>query len=182
MGRVQVALMKERRSLSNETIQAAQAGDRSAQSELIRESQDDLYRFCFYLCGDPVLAQDLTQETFVRVLEKLSRLEDPGSFKSFLLRAAKNLFLDHIKSHKNAPTVDLNEISDKLSLEGDDPGLVLQVREALLALNPDERIILLLVDLEKHSYAEAAKILGLSEDVVTTRVFRARQSFQKKFN
>src|SRR4051812_44344219 len=84
-----------------ELVKAAQGGDRDALSRLIEATQDDVYRFCIYLTGEKNLAQDLTQDVFIKVVSHLKNLKEPEQFKSWLFQVAKNLFLDFIKSPKN---------------------------------------------------------------------------------
>jgi RNA polymerase sigma-70 factor, ECF subfamily len=158
----------------------AQRGDESAISDLIEMSQKDLFRFVFYLTGNNQLAHDMCQDTFIKVLENLPRLKEPERFKSWLFQMAKNLYLDHTKSSKNKGHVSIESaLPDMTSAE--DKQKVLEIRQALSHIETDERLPLLLVDLEGYSYTEAAKIIGVSEDALRSRLHRARQTFAEKY-
>jgi len=138
-----------------------------------------MYRFCLLLCHDPALAQDLMQDTYVRALGEIRKLKDAKKFVGWLHQIAKNLFLDHIKSPKNAATVPLHE-EDRI--ESSQADFNLHLREALARLVPEDRYLLLLVDLAEHSYKEAAEIIGVSESTVRFRLHQIRKEFSKHYD
>ncbi|HEX4925767.1 MAG TPA: RNA polymerase sigma factor [Bdellovibrionales bacterium] len=160
-------------------VLGAQSGDEGALSDLIEATQRELFRFTYYLCGNNQLAHDLCQDTFIKVLEGIGNLKEPHRFKSWLFTMAKNLYLDHNKSSKNKGHVSLDSSPDLESSE--DKQKVMEIRQALSHLEAEERIPLLLVDLEGHSYQEAAQIIGISEDALRSRLHRARQTFSLKY-
>jgi RNA polymerase sigma-70 factor, ECF subfamily len=163
-----------------QTVLAAQGGDESALAELIEQTQKELFRFAYYLTGNNQLAHDLCQDTFIKVLENISSLKEPHRFKSWLFRMAKNLYLDHIKSSKNKGHVAIDSALPDLQ-SNEDKQRVLEIRQALSHLETDERIPLLLVDMEGHSYDEAAQIMGITEDALRSRLHRARQAFSQRY-
>jgi RNA polymerase sigma-70 factor, ECF subfamily len=163
-----------------EIVRAAQMGDPTAIEGLIESVQKDLYAFCFYLSKDTFHAEDLCQEALLKTIENLRALRDPAQFKSWMFRLTKNLFLDAIKLHDNRPKGGEEELQ-ALSVESSAPELNLRIRQALFDLPPQDRLILILLDLHRYSYREAAEILEMSEEAVTSRLFRARQHFLKKF-
>lgn len=168
-------------------VQLAQKGDEQGFALLIDATQDSLFRFCFYLSGNRQLAEDLCQECFVRALEQIKSLKDPASFKGWLLRMAKNLFLDHVRSPRNRPSdpvETLDEGAEQAQRTESMPvaELSLQVRQALESLAPEERLSILLVDLEGQSYAEAAEVIGITEEALRSRLHRARKAFVKNFS
>lgn len=154
----------------------AQRGDDSAVSELIEKTQDRLYRFCYYLTQNPILAQDICQDVYVKVLEKIKKIKDPAAFQSWLFRVAKNIYLDHIKSPKNHH-LQINEdfeISDgSQSLKKTNNNLELWA--ILDKLPADERLLIVLIELEGYSYMEAADIVGTSQDALRLRLHRIRK-------
>ena len=156
----------------------AQGGDTKSMGILIEKTQDRLLRFCIYLTGNQDQAKDLTQETFVNALENIKALKDPQAFTGWLMRAAKNLFLNEVKSAKNQGHINIDEVSD-LIVEEADKDDVLYIRKALANLEPKARLVMLLVELEGYSYAEAAKIMGVSENVVRNTLHEARKDFLK---
>ena len=74
----------------------------------------------------------------------------------------------------------VNELPEVADPKQENLGLNLQIRESLAQLEPKDRFILILVDLYKYSYKEAAEVMGISEQAVTSKVFRARADFIKK--
>jgi RNA polymerase sigma-70 factor (ECF subfamily) len=159
----------------------AQKGDERAISILVEQSQDRLMRFCMYLLGNEELAKDLCQETFIRAMEYLPSLKDPAAYTSWLLKMAKNLFLNQVKSQKSSESVPLEEVPDlSLLAELPDQDVVLHIQNALAQLAPEERLLILLVDMEEHTYLEAAEIIGISESDVRNQLHRIRRIFAKK--
>src|SRR4051812_24500200 len=78
-------------------VELARDGDAPALSRIIQATQDRLYRFSLYLTGNPARAQDLCQDTFLRAIEGLPKLKEASRFESWLLKTAKNLYLDYVK-------------------------------------------------------------------------------------
>ena len=168
--------------LPNDVIQAAKEGDEKALSLLIERSQAQLYRFCLYLTGDPRLSEDLCQDTYVRVIEKLKGLREPGDFRGWLYRTAKNLYIDQWRRAKKREVVLLDPAQEcQGAPAGPMPELVLQIRSALACLDLESQVLLLLIDQQGYSYEEASKILGISQAAVTSRIHRIRRTFWKAY-
>lgn len=161
---------------------SARGGDETALSELIDLVQPRLFRFCFYLTASRELAEDICQDSLIKVLTKIRSLKKPEQFLSWIFRSAKNRFLDHIKSHKVSKTEtienkgDFHKESDSAMAE-----TLSSLSEALSALSDEDRYLILLVDQQGYSYKEAADIIGVSESAVTSRIYRIRQDFLKKY-
>ena len=157
----------------------AKDGDETGLSRLIDLTQDHLFRFCFYVCGNRTKTEDLCQEVFIKVLGNLDSIEDSTKFMPWLFRVAKNHFIDTVRSPKSKETsIETQEAKGGFieSVESS-PQVALEVREALNQLSDEERAVILLVDSEGYSYAEGARILGISEEAFKSRTFRARKSF-----
>lgn len=163
-----------------DVVRDAQNGDLSAQKNLIESVQEELFAFCFYLAKDKASAEDLFQESLLKALKNLSNLEEPEKFKSWLLQIAKNIFLDSRRSQEYRKTL-LTDI-DKEKPVPASQDINLQIRNALADIPDTDCLILLLIDLHGYSYKETAQMMNLSEEAVTSRVFRARQLFIKKIS
>lgn len=159
----------------------AQKGDEGAAAALIEALQDRVYRFCFYLTGNSEAAQDHCQETLLKVLEKIKTLKDPDQILSWTLRIAKNQFLDQRKSMAHKTSVPLTLLAEPTSPVAPSREQGLQIQQAIACLEPEERIVILLVDLEGYSYEEAAEIINVSEDALRSRLHRARKAFIEKY-
>jgi RNA polymerase sigma-70 factor (ECF subfamily) len=162
-------------------VKRAQAGDEQAFGFLIDQTQDRLFRFFTYLTSSRQLAEDLSQDTYIKALENIKKLKTPELFLSWLFKTGKNLFLDHVRLHKNSRSVTVAEIpeSPEGAPSGGGPTLNLDIKRALDALPPDDRVVLVLVDMEAHSYLEASEIIGISESALRSRVHRARKAFMQ---
>jgi len=161
-------------------VESASNGDESAVSSLVELTQDGLYRFFLYLTADSALSQDLSQDAYVRAFSKLHLLKEPEKSKSWLYRFGKNLFIDYVRANKKhkAEALDEERLSDADSAQQD---LIISTRQVLDKLEQNERIILVLVDMEGRSYQEAAEVLDVSESALRSRLHRARKSFLAEY-
>jgi RNA polymerase sigma-70 factor (ECF subfamily) len=173
---------KTKEPILNDLVQAAKDGDRKALSLVIERSQARLYRFCLYLTGDPRLSEDLCQDTFVKVLEKLKSLRKAGDFQGWLYRTAKNLYIDQWRRGKRHEPVPLDSVEERRGPPAEGmPDLVLEIRAAMASLDLEDQVLLLLIDQQGHSYKEAAGVLGISEAAVTSRIYRVRRAFLEAY-
>lgn len=162
-------------------LDLAKSGDETAFSRIIELTQDHLFRFCFYVCGDRQRSEDLCQETYIKALTRLESVDDAHHFMGWLFRVAKNHFIDSTRSAASkAVSVDVTQL-DSLSTN-DDQDQVMVVRECMAQLSEEERMVIVLVDSEGHSYSEAAEIIGITEESLKSRLHRARKAFVKIFN
>jgi RNA polymerase sigma-70 factor, ECF subfamily len=137
-----------------------------------------LNRLAFALCGSPQLADDLTQETYVRVFARSRRLRGAGDFP-YLARTLRNVFHDHRRAQQRRPALVSDEqLADQPQPRSDrDPHTAAQVTElyaALAALPEPLRDVVAAVDLGGLSYAEAARVLRVPVGTVMSRLYRAR--------
>lgn len=165
-------------------LPAGEASDSGAVAEQYRAS---IYRYVLRLVGDTARADDLTQETFLRVHQRLSGLKDPAALEAWLYRIATNLYYDGFRQreHRNPPLplVSLGgdsaaSLSDELALR---PDQLLEQGEMsdcvlrfLSGLPQPQREVLLLHDLQGFTGPEIAERLGLSLANVKIRLHRAR--------
>jgi len=173
---------KTKEPLLEDLVEAAKRGDEGALSRLIERSQTRLFRFCLYLTGDPRLSEDLCQDTYVKVLEKLKSLRSAADFHGWLYRTAKNLYIDQWRRAKRLEPLPLDSEPERRGAPAERlPDLALEIRAALASLDPEHQVLLLLIDQQGHSYKEAAAILGLSEAAVTSRIHRIRRAFLEAY-
>jgi RNA polymerase sigma-70 factor (ECF subfamily) len=173
--------MKDEDSRILTLVENAKNGNDSALSELIDILQPRLLRFCYYLCGHKELAEDICQDSLIKVLTKINSLKNSRLFIPWIFRAAKNRFLDHIKSHKVSRTESIENKADFFKeSETNRAYTLIGINEMLSRLDDDERYILLLVDQQGYSYKEAAEIIGVSEAALTSRLHRIRKILLKK--
>jgi RNA polymerase sigma-70 factor, ECF subfamily len=139
---------------------------------------DRLYRAALVMCGSPELAEDLVQETYLKVLARprfLRRDDDLG----YLLRALRNAWYTHLRARGSRPAeAELADPERFASAAGTgDPELSLEAREvlaAIAALPEDYRDAVAAVDVAGLSYAEAAKALDVPQGTIMSRLSRGR--------
>ncbi|MBL8300827.1 MAG: sigma-70 family RNA polymerase sigma factor [Rhodanobacteraceae bacterium] len=146
---------------------------------LVRAHNGDLYRYAYWLCGDPALAQDLTQETLLRAWRSLDALRETDAAKAWLITILRR---EHARLYerKSFDTTDIGELEldDRDSLTPEQLGEDSIVRAAMLQLEPKYREPLLLQVLGGFSCEEIARELGLGSAAVMTQLFRARQKLK----
>jgi RNA polymerase sigma-70 factor, ECF subfamily len=146
---------------------------------LVRAHSADLYRYAYWLCSDSSLAQDLTQETFLRAWRSLDALRETDAAKAWLVTILRR---EHARLYerKSFDTTDIGELEldDRDSLTPEQLGEDSIVRAAMLQLEPKYREPLLLQVLGGFSCEEIARELGLGAAAVMTQLFRARQKLK----
>jgi RNA polymerase sigma-70 factor (ECF subfamily) len=145
-----------------------------------------LYRAAWALCGSREDAEDLVQETFVRVLARPRLLRDEEAELAYLLRVLRNTFLtgrrDASRRPVTAATLDEVVAADpRPTLAPDKAREVAEVYEAISELPEHFRSALVAIDLMGLSYREAAHAIGVREETITTRLFRARRLVASRF-
>ncbi|MCV2393477.1 RNA polymerase sigma factor SigE [Actinotalea sp. M2MS4P-6] len=150
--------------------------------QIVAEHSARVYRLAYRLTGNQHDAEDLTQETFVRVFRSLSGYQ-PGSFEGWLHRITVNLFLDGARRRTRIRMEPLGEDADRLPSQSaaDTPergfehaNLDTDVQRALDRLSPEFRAAVVLCDIEGLSYEEIAVTLGIKMGTVRSRIHRAR--------
>ncbi len=163
-----------------ETATAAPAAvARPLDPELLFGHVDRLYRTALALCGSPVDAEDLVQETFAQVLARPRRLRD-GDELGYLLRALRNTFVSEHRRRQRRPNAcspTPDEI-DHAAAGGPGHDVVAHAHEvlaAVAALPAAFRDVVVAVDVTGLSYAEAADALEIAEGTVMSRLYRGRR-------
>lgn len=146
---------------------------------LARAHSGDLYRYAYWLCGDAALAQDLTQEAFLRAWRSIDSLRETDAAKAWLITILRR---EHARlfERKSFDTTDIGELEldDRDALSPEQLGEDSLVRAAMLQLEPKYREPLLLQVLGGFSCEEIARELGLGAAAVMTQLFRARQKLK----
>src|SRR3989440_9174453 len=145
---------------------------------------DRLYRAAWALCGSREDAEDLVQETFVRVLARPRVLRGDDELY-YLMRVLRNTFLTGLRSASRRP-VTVATLEDVVSADTRPTGRPEQALEitelygAIAELREDFRLALVAVDVLGLTYGEAARALGAREATITTRLFRARRQVAER--
>jgi RNA polymerase sigma-70 factor, ECF subfamily len=142
--------------------------------EVVREHSPRVYRLAYRLAGNQQDAEDLTQETFVRVFRSLADYT-PGTFEGWLHRITTNLFLDMVRRRQRIRFDALPEDTERLPGRERSPEQVYaDTHLAPDALPPDFRAAVVLCDIEGLSYEEIAATLGIKLGTVRSRIHRGR--------
>ncbi|TDV48761.1 sigma-70 family RNA polymerase sigma factor [Actinophytocola oryzae] len=161
---------------------AAGRGDRSALERFVRATQRDVWRLVAHLAGVD-LADDLTQETYLRALPGLSRFAARSSARTWLLSIARRAVVDHIRNVTSRPRIsgsaDLTVIADRqrAAAHGVVAGFedLVEVNLLLERLEPERREAVVLTQVLGLTYAEVAEICQVPLGTVRSRVARARE-------
>src|SRR5215216_17640 len=158
----------------------AAAGDGAAFALLYDRHERRAYNLCYRITGSADDAADATQETFLKVLERLPGLADRElNFGSYLLTAARHASYDAIERRKRAiPKAEIPDSVVPPAAAADEPALLAahqdQIRAANAQLPPRQREVLALRELEELSYDEVADIMGMNRNAVAQLISRAR--------
>lgn len=156
-----------------EVVRAAQNGDAGAFEHLVRRYQAEVWRLCVGLLRDDTLADDVTQEAFVRAYRFLPRYRGDSKFSTWLFSISRNCALDEMRRAGRR-----KRVRDRLEAERPRPpgdlSLGIEVRESLGMLPLDLREPVIFIDMFGCSYSEVAHILALPVGTVKSRVHRGR--------
>ncbi len=156
-------------------VEAAAGGDTAAFERLFRSEHGRVWRYVVHLIGDAALAEDISQEVFLRAHRKLGTLRNPQRFVPWLLSIARNAAYDAGRSRQRRPLDLLGDRDITAVRHSPDPHIAMEVHDSLAALEESLREALVIVGMLGYSYQEAAEIIGVPEGTVKSRVFRARR-------
>lgn len=151
------------------------------------DSKDSVYGYLLYMTKNVQLAEDLSQETFLKMFLSIAKFKGDCEVKTWALTIARNTFLSYARKKKAvlleehvlemAPSPYRNEPESSV-LQQEERELIQNI---MLALNESERTVLLLCDYEGLTYEETARITNISSDAVKGRIYRARQKFRRLY-
>jgi RNA polymerase sigma-70 factor, ECF subfamily len=152
--------------------------------DLVRQHADRVYRLAYRLSGNQHDAEDLTQETFIRVFRSVQNYQ-PGTFEGWLHRITTNLFLDMVRRRSRIRMEALPEDYDRVPADEPNPEQIYHdsrlgpdLQAALDSLPPEFRAAVVLCDIEGLSYEEIGATLGVKLGTVRSRIHRGRQALR----
>jgi RNA polymerase sigma-70 factor (ECF subfamily) len=167
-------------------VERGQQGDREALEELYLIHFDRIYSYLHMTVGNRHDAEDLTTQTFMRMLESIGRFKfQSAPFSAWLFRIAHNLSMDHFRANRRwQPEEDVPEPRDSEERSAEDEAFHAIGRQSMLdlidSLSPEQQQVLTLKFVFNFSNAEAATILGKTEGAVKSLQHRALVSLQKQ--
>ncbi len=169
-----------------ELIARSRQGDLDAFNRLVERYQRPVYNLCLRMLTAPQAAEDATQDAFIAAYRALDSFRG-GSFRAWLFRIATNACYDELRRRRSRPILSLDEPqgAEQLPLDLPHPGPTLEehaqrlelaryLQEALDALPVDQRLAIVLCDIQGFDYSEIAEITGASLGTVKSRIARAR--------
>lgn len=173
-----------------ELVALAAGGDRAAFASLYDRYYGRAFRLAYSMTGQRSSAEDLTQEIFMRVYQRLHSFGGQSSFATWFYRLAVNHSLNYRRRARAAP-VQMTEEGDAVCEWLASPAesgetrmlhkqLQAKVHAALLELNAEMRIVVILKDIEGLNYEEIAERLNCSQGTIASRLSRARKQLAKK--
>jgi len=180
-------------------IEQYRSGDSAAMEQLVLKYQNRIYNVILKICADPDDAAELTQETFVKVIENLNKFEGRSGFYTWTFRIAVNLTLNYCQRNSRLAFRSLDAeqqqqddsqvkqvLKDFLSDDSSpDPAAEVQSKElyriaarTLMGLDEAHRAVIVLRDIEGMSYARIAEVLDIELGTVRSRLSRARSKMR----
>lgn len=165
----------------SDLLACAQAGDRSAFSELARRHQAAVYRVCRRILGRQEDAEDATQDAFLRAYDKLGTFRGRSTFRTWLLRLAVNVSLNARERRKETSPMEGVDPPSGDDLEGDAlrAEAAAGVHRALRRLPPTHRAAVVLRDLEGLAYGEVGEVLEIPEGTARVWAHRGRERLKE---
>ena len=179
-----------------DVVALAQKGREPAFRELIRRYERPVFSLVYRMVRDRELSEDLTQETFIKVLTHIDKYRSEFKFSSWLFKIANNVAIDHLRRRQldtismegspHATSADVAEATSfELAAQGETPLQEMEARElgseierAIGQLRPEYRACILLRHVEDKSYEEIAATLDLPLGTVKTYIHRARHELR----
>jgi RNA polymerase sigma-70 factor (ECF subfamily) len=179
-------------------IEACQQGNASAFNLLVRRWERPLFNFVYKYVGDAAVAQDLVQDTFVRVVKSIGRYGHRGAFSSWLYSIAVNLCKDHLRRKKRRTVVSLHDYyatvsGRRISVRDEVPDEDARtdaaaeaadreklVRRLLAGLSEDQRVVILLREYQALTFPEIAQVLGVPENTAKARLHRGLRAMRRQ--
>jgi len=169
---------EDKRATELRLVRQAQAGDLVAFERLYRENERKVFGLCFRLSSDPALAEELTQEVFVRAWRKLSSFRGESAFSSWLYPLTVNVALSERRSRRRRDAR-IIATEDPASLEraprSPAPEAGFDLEKAMATLPPGARAVFVLHDVEGRTHEEIAQLLGLAPGTSKAQLHRARR-------
>ncbi|MEA2451659.1 MAG: eukaryotic-like serine/threonine-protein kinase [Actinomycetota bacterium] len=154
-------------------LSSARRGDTRAFEVLVRSYQADVWRLCLHITGNPAMADDVTQDAFVRIFRFLPRYRGDSKFSTWTFAIARNCALDELRRSKRRQAL-ADRAHMQREVEHTEQSSGVEVREAVASLQLELRESIVLIDMLGESYRDAARILDVPEGTVKSRVHRAR--------
>ena len=164
----------------SELVERLQRGEEPAFDELMTRYKRPVVNFCYRLLSDAGEADDVAQDVFVRVYQRLGDYRPSGKFTTWLFALAHNACVDRLRYRQRHPTEPLESAPEPatVSRETETREIGDQIAAAVAELPEDQRTVIVLAEYHGMSYAEIAGIMRCSQKSVESRLYRAKQTLR----
>lgn len=164
-------------------IDEARAGDLRAFQTLYRRHVDRVYGLCWRLTGDRSCAEELTQETFIQAWKTLGGFRGQSALATWLHRIAVNVALaERRRELRRLPTSGQNHEVEATSVQAVDPGIGLDLENAIAALPDGARQVFVLHDIEGYKHDEIATLCHFAIGTSKAQLHRARRLLRERLS
>jgi RNA polymerase sigma-70 factor (ECF subfamily) len=171
------------------TVREAQRGDEVAFAALYDAHAGRVFALCLRLSADPGMAEELVQDVFVRVWERLDSYRGESAFTTWLHRVALNTVLEKARSGQRRRlrvqiAADFANIETDLDRAGPSPDVcgAIDLETAVAALPAGARAVFVLHDVEGYGHTEIGTLLGIAEGTSKAHLFRARRLLRERLD
>ena len=154
------------------TLDRARRGEPAAFEQLVREFQADVYRFAWHLTRDRDLAEDVTQDAFLRAFRFIDGFRGDRKFGSWLFSITRNCAMDALR--RRLPL--LHDLDREIEGVVADASTHAELDAAMRSISAEHREVFLLVEVFGLNYQEASDVLGVAVGTVKSRMFRSRRA------
>jgi RNA polymerase sigma-70 factor (ECF subfamily) len=160
--------------LDDMTLARAKRGNVDACETIFRKFQQPAFSVAFRICQCRETAQEVSQEAFITAFRKLRQFRGDSPFWGWLRRVVVNHAISQLRKNPKADPVELQDYHGKAEATSDRVGMAMDLESALAALQPEDRAIVWLHDVEGYNHREIAGLFGKTESFSKTRLSRAR--------
>jgi RNA polymerase sigma-70 factor (ECF subfamily) len=183
--------------IQKEVIENCKAGDPKAFAEIVLHRQKRVFNIAYRMLGNSEEAKDLAQEVFISVFESIKDLKEEIKFDAWLTQITLNHCRNRWKYLKRRQYFNTDSLDDPIETEdgsmpreihdpSDNPEILLErkmiqqlIRKGLLELKEEQRVLLVLRDLQGFSYEEMGETLDLPEGTIKSKLHRARMELKE---
>jgi RNA polymerase sigma-70 factor (ECF subfamily) len=162
-------------------IQRALTGDPDAERALYDAHVDRIYRLAYRMTGEDDLAQDCTQDTFIRAFDRLAEFRGDAAFGTWLHTIATSVVLNALRKVKRFRKRETDlEVADTVATEPRraEPDLKTRLREAINGLPTKYRMVFVMHDVEGYTHQQIADAVGIQVGTSKAQLFRAREKLR----
>jgi RNA polymerase sigma-70 factor (ECF subfamily) len=156
-------------------------GDRAAERQMYDLHVDRVFRLAYRMTGDEMMAEDYTQEAFIRAFDKLDTFEGRSALSTWIHSIAVSVILSGLRKVKRLRNreAEMNELTERtVGLAGTDVELKIRLHQAIDALPDDLRMTFVMHDIEGYKHNEIAAIFDAPTGTIKSRLSRARQALR----